>query len=525
MTRRHATSDRSQQLPLMLPQANAGAALPSLPSSEAGGLGIYAKSASPSPAEEKIRLLRADRYRHLAVARELFVAEGRKAGLQYAHDYAKTAKCLHVRRDSAVSVHHSIEHGSAFYGGLITCGSVWACPVCSAKIQERRRVELAHMIDWAWGQHLQPMLVTLTAPHRRDQSLSDLRAMQAKALRYLRAGKGGIAMRQTLGYRGLVRGLELTYGSNGWHLHTHEMWLVDLHQDADEAREIILKRWRAACAKAGLLDLSDAAQVAAFDEHAVDVKGRCSASDYLAKMDDSRHWGADRELAKASSKKGKKSGQHPFGLLADAADGCVRSGRLFVEYAAVMKGAAQLYWSRGLKALVGVDEISDEAIAERADDEAILLGRLLPAQWEVVLRAGARAQLLDAAELGGWEAVLALLTALAKQHGHAARTSTPDSPSPTPAPCLAGPPSESVPLSALTPDHCISAPVDVSDHLEHAVVWLGNVAYYADLESGELFGLAPHDHIPVVTNQNSNLIPPELLVSVRRPEIPLSLRQ
>ncbi|WP_444978908.1 hypothetical protein, partial [Aeromonas caviae] len=60
---------------------------------------------------------------------------------------------------------------------------------------------------------------------------------------------------------------------------------------------------------------------------------------------------------------------------------------MFVEYAAVMKGAAQLYWSRGLKALVGVDEISDEAIAERADDEAILLGRLLPAQWEVVLRA------------------------------------------------------------------------------------------------------------------------------------------
>lgn len=503
-------------------------ALPVFGVAQPAKLGIYAKSASPSPADEKIRLLRAVRYHHLAVARELFVAEGRKAGLQYAHDYAKTAKCLHVRRDSAVSVHHSTEHGSAFYGGLITCGSVWACPVCSAKIQERRRVELAHMIDWAWGQHLQPMLVTLTAPHRRDQSLSDLRAMQAKALRDLRAGKGGIAMRQTLGYRGLVRGLELTYGSNGWHLHTHEMWLVDLHQDADEAREIILKRWRAACAKAGLLDLSDAAQVAAFDEHAVDVKGRCSASDYLVKMDDSRHWGADRELAKASSKKGKKSGQHPFGLLADAADGCVRSGRLFVEYAAVMKGAAQLYWSRGLKALVGVDEISDEAIAERADDEAILLGRLLPAQWEVVLRAGARAQLLDAAEQGGWEAVLALLTALAKQHGHAARTSKPDSPSPTPAPCLAGPSPESVPRSGTIPDQRISCsgqlnlvPVDVSDHPEHAVVWLGNVAYYADLESGELFGLAPHDHIPVVTNQNSNLIPEHLL----RRNSPLSLLQ
>ena len=491
MTRRHATSDRSQQLPLMLPQANAGAALPSLPSSEAGGLGIYAKSASPSPADEKIRLLRAVRYHHLAVARELFVAEGRKAGLQYAHDYAKTAKCLHVRRDSAVSVHHSIEHGSAFYGGLITCGSVWACPVCSAKIQERRRVELAHMIDWAWGQHLQPMLVTLTAPHRRDQSLSDLRAMQAKALRDLRAGKGGIAMRQTLGYRGLVRGLELTYGSNGWHLHTHEMWLVDLHQDADEAREIILKRWRAACAKAGLLDLSDAAQVAAFDEHAVDVKGRCSASDYLVKMDDSRHWGADRELAKASSKKGKKSGQHPFGLLADAADGCVRSGRLFVEYAAVMKGAAQLYWSRGLKALVGVDEISDEAIAERADDEAILLGRLLPAQWEVVLRAGARAQLLDAAELGGWEAVTSLLDSLGKPPKSGPIAASGGACEPPPAPCaVVGESGGDLPaVVAVAPECADAAPAPDLSGL--SVVWIAGQSWLADLETGEL--VAPAD--------------------------------
>ncbi|WP_223932392.1 hypothetical protein, partial [Aeromonas caviae] len=39
-------------------------------------------AAPPSPADEKIRLLRAVRYHHLAVARELFVAEGRKAGLQ-----------------------------------------------------------------------------------------------------------------------------------------------------------------------------------------------------------------------------------------------------------------------------------------------------------------------------------------------------------------------------------------------------------------------------------------------------------
>lgn len=495
-------------------QPTAGAGLSVVGAAQPAPLGIYAKSASPPPVtgEQKIRLLRADRYRHLATARELFIAEGREAKLPYAHDYAKTAKCSHVMHGQAVSVHHSSRHKKAFFSGLITCGSVWACPVCSAKIQERRRAELAHMIDWAWGQHFQPMLVTLTAPHRRDQSLADLRAMQAKALRLLRSGKGGATMRQTLGYRGLVRGLELTYGGNGWHLHTHEMWLVNLHQDGEEAKTVILDRWRAACAKVGLIDLDNSAQVEAFNEHAVDVKERCSASDYLAKMDDSRHWGADRELAKSSTKRGRASGRHPFGLLADAADGCKKSGRLFVEYAAAMKGSAQLYWSRGLKALVGIDEITDEAIAERADDEAIVLGRLLPHQWKIVLRAGARARLLDAAETGGWEAVTGLLSALSASERAASWpalcAAKPSVPGATEA--VSGyPPVPDLPL----PD---PAPVGVPDHQVHDIVWIGNIAYYADLESGELFGNAPFVHIQVVTNRDSNLIPEHQL---RRPEI------
>ena len=29
-------------------------------------------------------------------------------------------------------------HGKAYYQGLMACGSVWTCPVCAAKIAERR---------------------------------------------------------------------------------------------------------------------------------------------------------------------------------------------------------------------------------------------------------------------------------------------------------------------------------------------------------------------------------------------------
>jgi hypothetical protein len=35
-----------------------------------------------------------------------------------------------------------IKDGSAYYSGLETCGNVWLCPVCSAKIHHRRASEL-----------------------------------------------------------------------------------------------------------------------------------------------------------------------------------------------------------------------------------------------------------------------------------------------------------------------------------------------------------------------------------------------
>jgi len=67
---------------------------------------LYAKSSSPSIVEvdQKKRLLRADRYRFLAVARDLLMAEGRKKQLKNPHDEHRTAKCMHIRREGYVRV-------------------------------------------------------------------------------------------------------------------------------------------------------------------------------------------------------------------------------------------------------------------------------------------------------------------------------------------------------------------------------------------------------------------------------------
>lgn len=360
---------------------------------------------------EKIRANRAERYELLASARALFLHEGKKENLKYPHDWHRTAKCMHVNVGQ-IAVHKSTEHKGAFYSGLMTCGSVWACPVCTAKVQERRRAEIGKAVAWAYDSGKQAAMVTLTFPHYKQNELDDLVKKQADALARFRRGAPWDRFKDRLGYAGLIRALELTYGANGWHPHTHELWFVGADSSVEQEKDFIVERWLKCCIAAGLVEAGNASQIAAFKLHAVDIKDRCDASDYLAKNDEASHWGVDRELAKASSKAGKAAGLHPFGLLAQARDGDKVAGAKFVEYAKVMRGKRQLLWSRGLKDLVGLDDLTDEELAAQQDDKADLLGLITPLQWSWVRKAGLRSQILDAAELSGWIGVEAIINCL-----------------------------------------------------------------------------------------------------------------
>lgn len=364
---------------------------------------LKATQAKQEKTTERRRELRFERFELLSEGRRLFLHEGRRADLAYWHTVHRTAGCNWLRHGD-VQVHQ--KEGRAHYSGLIHCGSVWACPVCSAKIQEQRRQEIATAVDWAYAEGLQPVLVTLTFPHRSWHQIDDLLEQQRDALTRLRSGKAWQKLKGRYGFQGLVRSLEITHGQNGWHPHTHELWFISKNADAAALAGEVRKRWRSSCQRAGLLDEGDAG----FDEHAVDVKAWCSASDYLAKQDDSRHWGVDREVAKGGAKSAK--GMHPFGLLRRSMDGCERSGRLFTAYAFAMKGKRQVFWSHGLKARVGVAEVDDQAAAEAAPDDIEFLGQLEPQDWALVRDLGQRAQLLDTAEKGGWAAVEAFLSDL-----------------------------------------------------------------------------------------------------------------
>lgn len=379
-------------------------------------LGRYAKYITPPQpvvdVQGVVQGLRLERFELLARARRLFSDAGRAAGLEFGHDFYKTAKCKHVRRcGENVGVHLDKKHNRAFYSSLVTCGSVWACPICAAKIQERRRQEIAKAVEWAYANGYQTVMVTLTSPHYSNQKIDDLLAMQAMALQRLRAGQPWAKFKERQGYKGMIRSLETTHGENGWHIHTHELWFLKLDADAVQLREEISTRWASACARAGLLDLENPKQLTAFMARAVHVMGNCKTSDYLAKQDDSRHWGVDREIAKGSTKAGRLKGLHPFGLLKQS-ETDLRSGQLFVAYAVAMRGKRQIHWSRGLKQAVGIGDVTDEALAEEEREESDLLGRLEDEDWQTVREAGHHGQLLTAAESGGWPAIRALIDRL-----------------------------------------------------------------------------------------------------------------
>ena len=323
---------------------------------------------------------------------------------------SRTDKCLRLRQASKeIQVWQSKEHKTTSYSGLQTCGSVWACPVCSAKIAERRRAEIiaAMAAHKAAGGCMN--LLTLTAPHQRADNLADLLKKQALALKKMFADFSVRKVLADMGVLGQIRALEVTHGrlsefNNGWHPHYHLLLFcgsgVDLArfdgpQMKDWAARLYL-RWAACCEGAGLGTPSFA--------HGLKLDDGSKAAKYVAK------WGLEDEMTKGHTKKAT-NGETPFDFLraylADRTD--KQAGALFKEFAETFKGKRQLYWSPGLKKRFAIGESSDEELAAQMDDYAAMLGTITLEQWSYVLAVDGRGVLLMVAANGGWDAVVLYL--------------------------------------------------------------------------------------------------------------------
>lgn len=317
-------------------------------------------------------------------------------------DWRTLAGCCRWRISKAapVEVYRAKRFGRCHYGGLQRCSSVWVCPVCAAKISERRRAELASAIEQHRASGGDVVLMTLTNSHGREDVLATLLASQAVALDSFRTWRAGRELFAAFGVIGMIRALEVTHGqANGWHPHYHFLLFVDRARSKAAMaawRDQVAEFWRKCCASAGVPLPSN--------ERGVDVRDGTYAATYASK------WGLESEMTKAHVKRGRKSSRTPFDMLRALLAGDDRTaGALFVQFAEAFKGKRQLVWSRGLKDRFRINGLSDEAIAESKDDPSDVLGLLEYKDWQLICHYEQRADVLSAAERGGWPAVEDLL--------------------------------------------------------------------------------------------------------------------
>lgn len=305
----------------------------------------------------------------------------------------------------------SYEGGGVGFGGLLSCGSVWSCPICSSKISEVRvrEIDQAFNLWYDQGQvagkdHTQ-IMVTFTIPHYASQSIEDLREFFMKARRAMKeqnelkrnpAFQPFKVLCDQYGIEGFLAAIEVTFGVNGWHPHSHDIFFVNQRLDADQLEILkgrLVTAWIYACERVnGKMTKQQKKNMAKWS---INISQSVSAAEYVSKFgqaDVDKHkdlllggWGPAQELTKSQIKTAGNKGLTPWDMLRNILktqessllsksqknDAYLLYGRLFREYSRCFHGKRQLFWSKGFKASLNLESLSDQEISG-LDDQAVL---------------------------------------------------------------------------------------------------------------------------------------------------------
>jgi len=333
-----------------------------LPDPDQGPLGNHANNFSgreqtPSSDGESLkRTRRAERYEDRRVLR----------GISSLERVQKCGKVTHDEQGAALVLNGGVAHWS----GFVTCGSVWDCPVCNAKIMATRAEWIGHVVAKHMLSGGNAWMNTLTARHKRHHPLAYTFDAVAKSWPKLMGGTawagdkryGTIGEKDRLGVDGWIRTMEVTYGiRNGWHPHLHTVLLTRDEGAVDLARA--MGRWRTTWkSQMAKYDLEPN------DQHGVDwqpVTTAEKAGDYIAKVGDGgKHIG--NEMARGDLKKGRFRTMTYFEILRYfRLTGDAAAIPLIHEYEKATHRRRAITKSKGLAEKYGMEpEKTDEEIAE-----------------------------------------------------------------------------------------------------------------------------------------------------------------
>ena len=253
------------------------------------------------------------------------------------------------------------------YAGLASCGSVWACPVCNARIQAVRRIEVGTALAWALSDGA-AAFGAYTLQHHATSNLDGLWRSLSKVWNSVAVDKSVRGIRAELGHVGVIRAAETTHGRNGWHPHLHPLHLFSrpvTASDVEALHRAQFRAWEAAAGRVGLVAPSARAQ----NLHLVGgAAAHAEVADYFTKASyapTAEAVGWEMTSTQTKSRARAEDSRTPWEILrAVHVDGDADSLDLWHGWERGSKGKRAVTWSRGLRSLVGLDaEATDEDIA------------------------------------------------------------------------------------------------------------------------------------------------------------------
>lgn len=260
----------------------------------------------------------------------------------------------------------SLADGSCGFGGIETCSSPWLCPVCSAKISMGRRQELLQLVDWAKQNQYCVSFLTLTQQHNKGQKLDDLWKMLSKAWNLLSGRNTFNRFKKDIGFVGYVRANEVTHGASGWHVHSHYLLVTKVNPVTADNQRFMSLQWRDALQSVG--------SSCSLDRGAVFESVSGDTAEIVAKYVGKGAGDIGLEMTMGNFKRGRKTGSRtPFQVLADLGEQYNdKDYAIWQEWVKASKGKRQLQWSRYFKKLAGIDELTDQQVAEQGEERETL---------------------------------------------------------------------------------------------------------------------------------------------------------
>lgn len=313
---------------------------------------------------------------------------GKAHGTRYCHAHRAYGSDSITIKLSGNDVHKS----EAAYGGLQTCKSVWACPVCASRIAVEKGQEILKALEWAKRENLAPAMIALTASHSIGMALGYFMGKFKLSWNMFSGHSRWRKFKKKYGIKHYIVNREITRGNNGWHYHMHMLLFLDFGAlkaaAADSLQADLETLW---------LECLEKHELSGIEGIALNVSAHKNVGQtYLTKIGitiSEKDGKLEYEMTASES----KSGKSVWDILRHSYYGDDEASRLYIEFVQAMSDTNFITFSHGLSALLENIELPEhEGIASNQKTD---FAEISPYWWKIVRRCGAMGKLLEQAAL------------------------------------------------------------------------------------------------------------------------------